>query len=50
MSARDEEEFARAVVHAPGTRPGRFTILEHLNLSEDEIGRSVKDYVEAVGR
>lgn len=46
----DEAEFARAVVHAPDTRPGRFTILEHLNLSEDEIGRSVKDYVEAVGR
>ncbi len=46
----DEATFARAVAHAPGTRPGRFTILEHLNLSEDEIGRSVKDYVEAVGR
>lgn len=45
-----EDEFARAVAHAPSTRPGRFTILEHLNLSEDEIGRSVKDYVEAVGR
>ena len=46
----DEAAFARAVAHAPATRPGRFTILEHLNLSEDEIGRSVKDYVEAVGR
>ncbi|MBB5492806.1 iron-containing alcohol dehydrogenase family protein [Nocardiopsis metallicus] len=46
----DEASFARAVVHAPGTRPGRFTILEHLNLSEDEIGRSVARYVEAVGR
>lgn len=46
----DEASFARAVAHAPGTRPGRFTILEHLNLSEDEIGRSVADYVEAVGR
>lgn len=45
-----EAEFARAVAHAPGTRPGRFTILEHLNLSEDEIGRSVAAYVEAVGR
>ncbi len=44
------DEFVRAVVHAPDTRPGRFTILEHLDLSEDEIGRSVKDYVEAVGR
>ena len=46
----DQASFARAVAHAPGTRPGRFTILEHLNLSEDEIGRSVADYVEAVGR
>ncbi|MBE2999329.1 iron-containing alcohol dehydrogenase family protein [Nocardiopsis sp. HNM0947] len=44
------EEFAKAVVLAPDTRPGRFTILEHLNLSEDEIGRSVAEYVEAVGR
>ena len=46
----DEEEFVRAVVHAPDTRPGRFTILEHLDLSESEIGRSVADYVETVGR
>jgi glycerol-1-phosphate dehydrogenase [NAD(P)+] len=46
----DDAAFAQAVFHAPGTRPGRFTILEHLELSRDEIGRSVKDYVEAVGR
>ncbi|WP_179811888.1 iron-containing alcohol dehydrogenase family protein [Nocardiopsis sinuspersici] len=46
----DDAAFAQAVFHAPSTRPGRFTILEHLELSRDEIGRSVKDYVEAVGR
>lgn len=45
-----QEEFTRAVLHAPATRPGRFTILEHLNLSEEEIGRSVAEYVETVGR
>ena len=46
----DEEQFVRAVVFAPSTRPGRYTILEHLNLSEDEIRRSVRDYVQALGR
>ncbi|WP_028647442.1 iron-containing alcohol dehydrogenase family protein [Nocardiopsis sp. CNT312] len=45
-----DEDFARAVAHAPGTRPGRFTILEHLGLTEDEIARSVADYVETIGR
>lgn len=45
-----QEEFTKAVALAPDTRPGRFTILEHLNLSEDEIGRSVTEYVETVGR
>ena len=44
------EEFTRAVLHAPATRPGRFTILEHLDLPEEEIGRCVAEYVEAVGR
>ncbi|MBW3593644.1 MAG: iron-containing alcohol dehydrogenase family protein, partial [Actinobacteria bacterium] len=28
----DEEAFATAVVHAPSTRPDRYTILEHLDL------------------
>lgn len=46
----DAERFARAVRHAPETRPGRYTILEHLELSEAEIGRSVRDYVQTVGR
>ncbi|WP_179646909.1 iron-containing alcohol dehydrogenase family protein [Spinactinospora alkalitolerans] len=46
----DEERFARAVAHAPSTRPGRYTVLEHLDLSDDEIRRSVGEYVQAVGR
>jgi len=46
----DEEQFARAVAYAPQTRPGRYTVLEHLALSEDEIRRSVGEYVTAVGR
>ncbi len=46
----DTEQFVRAVAHAPATRPGRYTILEHLDLSEDEIRRSVGEYVETLGR
>ncbi|MFC4560595.1 iron-containing alcohol dehydrogenase family protein [Nocardiopsis mangrovi] len=46
----DDEQFARAVVYAPETRPGRYTVLEHLALSEDEIRRSVGEYVKTVGR
>ncbi|MFC3997064.1 iron-containing alcohol dehydrogenase family protein [Nocardiopsis sediminis] len=46
----DDDQFARAVVYAPETRPGRYTVLEHLALSEDEIRRSVGEYVKTVGR
>lgn len=35
---------------APSTRPGRYTILEHLRLSEHEVRGRVEDYVRAVGR
>jgi glycerol-1-phosphate dehydrogenase [NAD(P)+] len=31
------EQFAKAVLYAPSTRPDRYTILEHLDLAEDEI-------------
>ena len=44
------EQFAQAVVLAPATRPGRYTILEHLRLSESEIRDRVEDYVRAYGR
>ena len=41
----DEHEFVQAVVAAPDTRPDRFTVLEHLALSPDEIAARVRDYV-----
>jgi glycerol-1-phosphate dehydrogenase [NAD(P)+] len=45
-----EEQFAAAVAYAPGTRPDRFTILEHLALTEREAGERVRAYVEAFAR
>ncbi|WP_335932893.1 iron-containing alcohol dehydrogenase family protein [Streptomyces sp. PTD5-9] len=42
------DEFVRAVEYAPQTRPGRFTILEHLNLSTDQIRDAYADYAEAI--
>lgn len=44
------DQFTEAVVHAPQTRPGRFTILEHLDLSRDETHDAVKDYVATYAR
>jgi hypothetical protein len=41
-------EFTKAVVHAPATRPGRYTILEHLGLSEAAASERVEEYVRAV--
>ena len=32
------DQFTAAVVHAPSTRPDRYTILEHLDLNESETG------------
>ncbi|MEE1926999.1 iron-containing alcohol dehydrogenase family protein [Streptomyces sp. TRM 70351] len=43
------EEFVRAVEFAPQTRPGRYTILEHLDLSTDQIRDCYADYVKAIG-
>jgi glycerol-1-phosphate dehydrogenase [NAD(P)+] len=40
--------FAAAVRHAPAMRPGRYTILERLSLSEAEIADRVETYVRAV--
>jgi glycerol-1-phosphate dehydrogenase [NAD(P)+] len=45
-----EEQFAQAVAYAPQTRPDRYTILEHLHLDDEEIGRRVSAYVQAYGR
>ena len=46
----DEDRFARAVLHAPATRPDRFTILEHLGLDEEGARRRVREYVDALDR
>lgn len=43
------DEFVQAVEYAPQTRPGRFTILEHLNLSADQIKDAYADYAKAIG-
>ncbi|MGK5637031.1 iron-containing alcohol dehydrogenase family protein [Streptomyces sp. URMC 126] len=45
-----EDEFVRAVEFAPQTRPGRFTILEHLALTTDQIRDAYADYAETVSR
>jgi glycerol-1-phosphate dehydrogenase [NAD(P)+] len=43
-----DEEFVKAVEYAPQTRPGRYTILEHLDLSTDEIRDAYADYVKTI--
>jgi glycerol-1-phosphate dehydrogenase [NAD(P)+] len=42
------EEFVGAVRYAPQTRPGRFTILEHLDLSTDQIRDAYADYAKTI--
>ncbi|MFI1014905.1 iron-containing alcohol dehydrogenase family protein [Streptomyces sp. NPDC020965] len=42
------EEFVRAVEYAPQTRPGRFTILEHLDLTTDQIRDAYADYAKTI--
>ncbi|KPC61051.1 iron-containing alcohol dehydrogenase family protein [Streptomyces chattanoogensis] len=44
-----DEEFVAAVEYAPKTRPGRYTILEHLDLSTDQIRDAYADYAQAIG-
>ncbi len=45
-----EEQLAQALVHAPSTRPDRFTIVEHLGLDEPAARRRVREYVDAFDR
>ncbi|MFF9909725.1 iron-containing alcohol dehydrogenase family protein [Streptomyces sp. NPDC013457] len=42
------DEFVQAVSFAPQTRPGRFTILEHLDLSDDQIRDAYADYAKTI--
>jgi len=45
-----DTEFAQAVQYAPLTRPGRYTILERLDMDEATIARQVKEFSDAVAR
>ena len=45
-----QEQFTKAVQHAPSTRPGRYTILEKLDLSEAGIAAKLTGFEEAVTR
>ncbi|MDQ3670252.1 MAG: iron-containing alcohol dehydrogenase family protein [Actinomycetota bacterium] len=45
-----DEQFTAAAVHAPSTRPERYTILEHGAMSEDEIRAQVHDFADAFDR
>ena len=44
------EQFSAAVCHAPATRPGRYTILERLDMSPAEVAKAVEEYVSAIAR
>src|SRR6476620_6367473 len=44
-----QAEFTKAVLHAPATRPGRYTILERLDLDETAIAERVDAYAIAIG-
>ena len=44
----DTEQFVDIVEFAPRTRPDRYTILEHLAMSPDEIRGRLAEYVDAV--
>jgi glycerol-1-phosphate dehydrogenase [NAD(P)+] len=43
-----DAEFGKAVLHAPATRPGRYTILERLALDECAIAARVASFTAAV--
>jgi glycerol-1-phosphate dehydrogenase [NAD(P)+] len=45
-----DDQFVQAVVAAPGTRPDRFTILEHLALDEEGVRRAVAGFLDAYDR
>ena len=43
------KEITKAVLHAPATRPGRYTILERLDLDENQIAERVESFAATVG-
>lgn len=42
------DEFVQVVEFAPQTRPGRYTILEHLDLKPNQIKDIYSDYAKAI--
>lgn len=42
------DEFVKVVEFAPKTRPGRYTILEHLDLNTEQIRDAYADYAKAI--
>jgi glycerol-1-phosphate dehydrogenase [NAD(P)+] len=44
-----DDQFVEAVLAAPGTRPDRYTILEHLALDEAGVRARLRDFDAAVG-
>ncbi len=40
----DDDQFVAAVMAAPDTRPGRYTVLEHLDLTEREVRDRVREF------
>ncbi len=46
----DRDTFVDAVVEAPRTRPDRFTVLEHLALTPEQVGEQVDAYLETLDR
>jgi glycerol-1-phosphate dehydrogenase [NAD(P)+] len=44
-----EDQFAQAVLRAPGTRPDRFTILEHLRLDEAGARERIAAFLDVHG-
>ena len=45
----DVDQFTEAALFAPRTRPGRYTILEHLDLGTEEMTKAVEGYIATVG-
>ncbi len=44
----DADQFSEAVLFAPRTRPGRYTILEHLDLDAEGMADAVRGYISTV--
>ncbi len=44
----DLDQFTEAVLFAPRTRPGRYTILEHLDLGAAQVTAALRDYLSTV--